>query len=1660
MAQRLNKNVVVGLTIAIMAATMLCGAVLIVMLPPRKPEPLIKQAEEDAAAGKYRPAMQLYLQAVERAKRAGYPNDEVQKLRILAGEMAQKAGRLVDAWNAWGAVLREDALNKPAQEHIVALYLEVYRQIGGMSEKDWETLEKEARKEQIKDTPLGLAAAGLAMVKQRSTNPANVETGRKLLEQACELSKDNPDFALYLADYHLQEARTGLSGPRPAEALAQVDEHLAAAERIYDRLKDNLPADPEKASTAWRYRGAFFTELRQLTWYRQQLAERGTLEAGREIELAKRSADADQKALEALQKALETGPKENPVLGAMNLCAMGDYWYTRPSARKEDGDKAADIQEHRSKAEQAYREAVLLAPDEFDAYDKLALIYRNQNRLEDAARVLEERLSRAIKLGTYLEFRNRLLMARFRQGAFDVRFAQAVDAEGPARAELIKKLEKLRQEYVNDAEIGTDDAIAKFMQAQLFVLQNRPREALQLAEEADKAAVPDDRTRMRIKLSLAQLYSTNGAPAEAERLLKSITEQEPGHEGAWTLRTVVQWNLGQLEPAMQSAQHVLQINPANQQALRIMAQIFRARGNHEQADRILKQIRGGELTEQDRQVGEAIALLRPPGAGESPTPANLEKCKELLRGVLKAEPDHLRALQTLVMVLATEVRTAPNMKDQNGQEIKRAVEAGLAAARAKKEKAPATAPAGVRTADYYQRLINSIELLAVHEHLGASPEELIKELEEVVSRQEPDPFQRALNLYSLFLRNNKFAEAIKQLQTAAQLQPDSAGVLTDLFNLALLEKQWAVAQDAMEKLIKLQQSPAAGRLLRGALAVEQAEAAFQEEKLTESRALAAKAREELEAGLRDLSKSPDSKVYLAQALGLLGDLDGAAKELREVLDMNPRHGRANLWMYRLCRIRGDEEGRKQYLAKLVELAPDDPMVQREAQELEDARDPHAGIRKREQYAVDNPEDAENLLALAKLYAKTGQEEKSRATFDRCLVLAPENLMVVGQYAAYLRDKTPPEPGAAAAMIQKAIQAMKEPALKATAQLLLAGHLEQMSRRGGPDAPSAQTVTAAYETALKIAETPPGLIDVANFYLRTSRPAEAETKLRRAIELTAHEDQRELNRQARRALIQILVSRGDRAADAEREIAEYQARFAADGWGNMALSDLSVAAGKLPEALEQVSAYLQKNPQSAAGWAKHAYLQYQLGAVQVAIDDLKKAIGLDPRAVDFDHRRLLAKCLMETGQAPLAITELQSILSEDRTVATAARQLIDVHLRLKQYAEAESVALPRSRDQSDPMRPAWLNLLSTIYTQMGNADKAVEAARQAVVLSGLRPEYVIAFADAALKLNRPREVIDLMTNQLSPQTAQILEVQARLGHAYALSGQREKALEVYASCLDKAADNYALYRTLIAGISQTLQKPAAAEFLSKRAADKPGDWGARYALALLETIGGQTPGSDKALDVLLAETTGVDETSRRRRLALLREMTGFSHENKDYAKACKLYEQYLELDPGNVLSRNNMAFLYLTELKEPQKALENAQRAVNLLTPSSPPLEQSIVIDTLGWCLVWTGDYTNGILQLRRAVNIGQAAGESFAYTMSGIYYHLAEGLYRRGQAGGTSAGTDRNEAALACQQGYRLLKKSQSPDPDGVGPLLQELAGKLGIALEEKAPPATQAVSQ
>jgi tetratricopeptide (TPR) repeat protein len=127
-----------------------------------------------------------------------------------------------------------------------------------------------------------------------------------------------------------------------------------------------------------------------------------------------------------------------------------------------------------------------------------------------------------------------------------------------------------------------------------------------------------------------------------------------------------------------------------------------------------------------------------------------------------------------------------------------------------------------------------------------------------------------------------------------------------------------------------------------------------------------------------------------------------------------------------------------------------------------------------------------------------------------------------------------------------------------------------------------------------------------------------------------------------------------------------------------------------------------------------------------------------------------------------------------------------------------------------------------------------------------------------------------------------------------------------------------------------------------------------------------------------------------------------HKYGKFPEAEKSYLAALKIIPNHSATLNNLAYLYVSQLNQPAKALQYAERAFK-----RKPNDRNI-LDTYGWVLAALGQYNKAERFLNRSLQMGEA--------MAPNLYHLGWVHEKTGRV---------TQAALRYQQALKLLADSK-----------------------------------
>ncbi|MBP7935358.1 MAG: tetratricopeptide repeat protein [Phycisphaerae bacterium] len=479
MAKRLNKKLVVGMTVVGMFLTILAAFLAVTrFLPKQDPTPAVDNAERAARLGTlegYKEAARQYHVAANRAKALADSSgtdatyeEKSKKYRLLAGDMALKAGDPKTAVEQWNRVILADPKYGPAYERKLDLVFEYpdFRFFGGKDIEDFASNLLKAQTESNK----ARHALGFALLVQAEARRENLAAGEYFLRQAVEREKSNADYVDSLARHLLQQSlsdewtkRYDESMEKSLAALAQSTESWAAqvprdfwkprtgsdlakeADQMFEDLtRDHpVPATPsispaaspaseeEKdkerqrliaAVEAWRKRGIYCTTkagLLSREWASLRLKRASPEELTEALTAIK---ETNQKALECLETARKIAGQLEPSDPARidSLIALAKYYRSMFPSQPEDPKAIQSEQQSNNQvARQFYEEAIKSDVYGFDAYRQIADLLRTNRDPEGAMRYLAQRYALGIKRIGMEAIRNRQAMSDLRDDLFN-----------------------------------------------------------------------------------------------------------------------------------------------------------------------------------------------------------------------------------------------------------------------------------------------------------------------------------------------------------------------------------------------------------------------------------------------------------------------------------------------------------------------------------------------------------------------------------------------------------------------------------------------------------------------------------------------------------------------------------------------------------------------------------------------------------------------------------------------------------------------------------------------------------------------------------------------------------------------------------------------------------------------------------------------------------------------------------------------------------------------------------------------------------------------------------------------------------------------------------------------------------------------------------------
>ncbi|MGC9455105.1 MAG: tetratricopeptide repeat protein [Phycisphaerae bacterium] len=797
---------------------------------------------------------------------------------------------------------------------------------------------------------------------------------------------------------------------------------------------------------------------------------------------------------------------------------------------------------------------------------------------------------------------------------------------------------------------------------------------------------------------------------------------------------------------------------------------------------------------------------------------------------------------------------------------------------------------------------------------------------------EEDPAQRELSkaaVCAVFGRREQYAEHLKK---AMELDPDSPEVVSRTFQYALSEEDWDLAEQCVAAAEEANLDDLDGRLYRAQMA-----------------AVRGRYEEVIELLEEPLQSRPDMKrawILLAASYTQVGRLQDARETYSELWSIDPSYAPAAIGLAAVTERLGDEDEHRRWVRRAYALAPDDPYVRNRYLNLqEESGDPYQAIEQREELLQQNPDDPANMYRLALLYERTDQLDKAEEMFSRYAEQVEDELSGAAVMAAFF------ERTRQYSRMDELIGRLLNTHDDTVGVYQLWGQLLQERN-------PAQAEQAYLQAVREAPQDPRGHWSLANFYSQRNQHERALEYFRTCVELAPD------NVRYRKGLMGQLINAGH-YDEAARRLDEYRNENPDDVEAMTFAGVLAFRRGNADEARDLLDRAVERSPENPEPLRYRAQLKVVEGLLEEAAEDLRKAREIS------DNPQIgvqLADVQLRMGDQNGAESTLRDVVSRYRGYGPAIQQLIGIYQQSRRWNQLESFLEEIQRQF--PNDPTYLIQEAEMWAAREAPDREVSAMAKAYNLAPASEQIIGRYLNALLKSQDYQKVLEVTQRRVDSGDAPawVLAVQ---GRAQSKLGREAEAEQSFTEALERM--ELPEMRSVGSQIRMAYGREQALEQLRAWQNLRPGE---PMILMLIAQLHQEAREHERAIEVLLEADQIADTDSET---AEVNKLLGPSYQSLgQVSEAEQAYLKCLEHKGRDPYVLNNLAYLYVDALNEPEKALPYAEQAVQMLPENAP------VLDTYGWALFKAGRTADAERYLVRAAQLGQA-GATVRYHLGVVY---------------------------------------------------------------------------
>ncbi|QDU34953.1 tetratricopeptide repeat protein [Poriferisphaera corsica] len=800
-----------------------------------------------------------------------------------------------------------------------------------------------------------------------------------------------------------------------------------------------------------------------------------------------------------------------------------------------------------------------------------------------------------------------------------------------------------------------------------------------------------------------------------------------------------------------------------------------------------------------------------------------------------------------------------------------------------------------------------------------APEELANLINEGVD----DPFQKLLNEITVYARS-KQKEALKTaIDKASEMKPNDPRVLELQYNYAVSEKQFEEAEKLLPKISELDIDKAQGNIFRGKLYAVQGQYDLAE--ASYSRALA----------LTDVNSSLWTQY--AQVLLINKKLPEAEDAYKKSIQQKPDNVSAHRGLAQLFHQTGRGIDALNQIKLARKFEPRNAEILNIYLQLEQQYGNKEAVKSiREQIATAMPQDFNNRRILAGLYADLEDFDKAITTMQAIVKEEGENSFNILALANIFAVSGKANDGET--VIRQYIAGRID---EVTVQdhLILARYLAQYSR-------DRDSILKAFQVAMD-AEDPKARLasrEFADLLFNRKLLAEASEVYKSILE-SDPADVRVVLRLAETYI------KNDQFDDAAKLLEGFDTEAAEFGTSESLVLRALIAMNQkdYDEAIKLTNQAIRNDRENGRLYYQRArMLSMQPDRLEDALKDYNRTLELEPSMIT--PRRELAQIHVRRGYIDDAIRELENLLSINDRDLIGRLQLIQVLQTNNMILDAKA----RIQEGADifPDDPRWPLMLGDLELKQGNFKEAVNAKIAAMNIAP-NDNTLTQIGNLVIQANRPDKLIEIY--DMYPTNANNGYARAQRGRALIMLGQQDAGEDMLKKAFDDT-NNYSQFTTVAQQVKLALDEDYLRTLMSSQTIAERQLWSELLTAELALSNNDHAAVAEivkKALPLLQGDL----------KTRALRLLASSSYVIDDITAAKDAYETILTINPKDIGTLNNLAYLLSEDLKSPQQAVALAEDAYTA-APNNPQ-----ILDTYGWILYRLEDYSKARTILEQSVQI-------------------------------------------------------------------------------------------